>query len=399
MKRLLSLMLMLCLCGAFGVTAYATGEQPNTAITDTDTTTPGDAITVEQAVGADDVARPPAILIHVPSIQPTEVKMEMLGDVPYITKTYEIAEDDADDPIRSLDSCHTFEQDGYQFTRCDTISHTLAGTTETRTEVKTETIALEKEDAALVLAQAEPYFSYDEGGFTGRLLLDEGSIHITETGRENYGYRVTDVREYDNLDRQDAAYIPKTVLKNGVELGLESVEWVVMGQTPTADGMVPNLFKAIATYTGGATGSRVSGYTATFRYTGTVEKIMPGVIVYQAVFRGEKIALPEPEPEKSVPMLPILAGVLAVMALAAGGVVFFKRRAKTAVPAPAARTVHAQTRDYDMDALRQNAEAGYDGNIYEKENNIREDDDEENLAEDTGYAYDGEYYDGEEDDE
>jgi hypothetical protein len=109
------------------------------------------------------------------------------------------------------------------------------------------------------------------------------------------------VREYNALDRNDLAYIPKTVTKNGVTLQLEDVEWVVMGTTPSGDSLVPNLFKAIAAYSGTATGARVSGYTATITYSGTVERTIPGETLYSVVYRGEPTPAPAADSQAEKP--------------------------------------------------------------------------------------------------
>ncbi len=167
---------------------------------------------------------------------------------------------------------------------------------------QTETLESESGKVADIVAAAVPVLPYSEDGYTGQLLLDVAAIVVEENGTTTYSYRVEDVREYANLDRNDAAYIPKTVLKNGVTLQLENIEWVVMGQHPVDGRMVPNLFKAIATYAGTATGSRATGYTATLTYTGEVTKTNPSTMVCTVIFRGEPVAAAsEVDPDESEP--------------------------------------------------------------------------------------------------
>lgn len=60
-------------------------------------------------------------------------------------------------------------------------------------------------------------------------MLQPESITTTEAGKESYGYTVSDTREYPNLDRNDTAYIPKAVEKNGVSLTLAGIDWQAMG--------------------------------------------------------------------------------------------------------------------------------------------------------------------------
>lgn len=360
MKKLISLCLILSLLCGFGLTAYAAGDtDPDAAITETDNSTPAGAVVVEMP--ADTViSQMPATIIspQAVSVQPIKVRMEMVGDVPYITKTYESPQDASINAwMYQISNLGSFEQDGYTFSQYDSYSQIQPANVETRTETKTSTLSIEKDEVSLVLAAADSVISYDEGGFTGQLKLVGDSIVITESGRESYGYRVTDVREYKNLDRQDAAYIPKTVTKNGVELSLENVEWTVMGATPTADGPVANLFKAVATYTGGSTGSRASGYTATFRYEGTVSRETAGSTYINVVFRGEKIVIAEPEPKSSVPLLPILATTLCVIAVLAIAAVAFITRGKWGKVL--VRGMHDSTREISVGKIRQAAEFGY----------------------------------------
>lgn len=360
MKKIVTIFLSLFLLCGLATTVYAAGDgQPDAAITDT-TGAAEEAVMVEVPQDTGQQQMPPATISPgTVTVQPIKVKMEMVGDVPYITKTYENPEDAATSYRQNqLENLPRFEQDGYTFSRYDVYSQLHPGGVDSRTESKTGTLAIEKNETALVLAQAAPTIAYDEGGYTGQLKLVESSIVITEAGRENYGYRVTDVREYKNLDRQDAAYIPKTITKNGVELGLENVEWIVMGTTPTADGPIANLFKAVATYSGGATGSRVSGYAATFRYEGTVSKETPGTTYIHVVFCGEKIVLADPEPESKAPILPILACILCILAVLAIAIVAFVTRGKWSKVFAHGRD--GDTKDLKVDKIRQAAMAGYD---------------------------------------
>lgn len=216
------------------------------------------------------------------------ITRETIDGVPYITKIYKLAQG-AD--IAGLTA--SFEQDGFLFTKHDALTRQEKDCVESITVSQTETLESERKEIADIVAAAEPVLLYSENGYTGALQLDRASIKVEENGTSTYSYRVEDVREYTNLDRNDAAYVPKTVLKNGATLQLENIEWVVMGQHPVDGRMVPNLFKAIATYAGTATGSRANGYTATLTYSGVVEKATPGECIYTIIFRGEAIAASE----------------------------------------------------------------------------------------------------------
>lgn len=392
MKKLVSLCLFLSLFCAMGVTAYAADDPPGGAPPDTTVTITSTSDT-EVALVVDTGQEQTPSSGSGTSLQPISVKMEMVGDVPYITKTYEIPNGpDAAAQTASLDNYHYFDQDGYRFSRHDAYTQIQADEVESRTETKTATLDVKSDDIDAVVAAADPYIDYDKNGFTGRLTLDKSSIHFESNGQESYRFRVEDVREYNNLDRQDMAYIPKTVMKNGVELGIENCEWIVMGKTPTDDGLVANLFKAVVTYAGAGTGSKVSGYTATFQYTGTVEKAIPGGKLVSVVFRGEKIVAPEPEPVRKTPVFPIVAFSLAGVALLAFAAVIFLSRSRFCDKKDMAE------KKICVADIRGAAEHGYDESIAEpglydwndEENTDNEGEDnygsEEKVDENEGYA-------------
>lgn len=91
---------------------------------------------------------------------------------------------------------------------------------------QTVTVSHTEKDNAMVSLQ--PMLEYSENGFTGQLMIQPESITTAEAGKESYGYTVSDTREYSNLDRNDTAYILKTVEKNGVSLTLAGIDWQAM---------------------------------------------------------------------------------------------------------------------------------------------------------------------------
>lgn len=275
MKKLAALMCgILCIC-LLSVPVYAEDGDPSITIT-------GDGISGDEVIVA--------------GTEPVSVTTKTVEGVPYITKVYELPQG-ADTSACTA----SFEQDGFLFTKHDVSQQVREGQTDSKTATQTETLETESDKISDITAEAAPTVPYSEDGYTGQLSLDVAAIVVEENGSSTYSYRVEDVREYTNLDRNDAAYVPKTVLKNGVTLQLENIEWVVMGQHPVDGRMVPNLFKAIATYAGTATGSRADGYIATLTYTGTVTKTTPGVTVYTIVFRGEPLVGAEEDPDASEP--------------------------------------------------------------------------------------------------
>ena len=124
---------------------------------------------------------------------------------------------------------------------------------------------------------------YLENGFTGQLMLQPESITTAEAGKESYGYTVSDTREFSNLDRNDTAYIPKTVEKNGVSLTLAGIDWQAMGN---------GTFTATASYSGRATGSKVTGYTSKAVYLGEVSKETLDSCTYKVIYEGASIPAP-----------------------------------------------------------------------------------------------------------
>lgn len=282
MKKLFATFICAAVMLVAGVPVYAAENEnvPDTAITS------GTAEGAEGAIFVEQAAMPPAKLPIV-ELQPIQVKMEMVGDTPYITKVYEL--DRTSDLTLMVNG---FGQDGYIFTRHDIYEQMQADVVDTRQASQSATVEIADNSTAAVLAAADAIISFSEDGYSGQLQIDANSIHIEEAGRTSYNYRITEVREYANLDRNDANYIPKTITKDGRTLELESIDWQVMGTTNTDGGLVPNNFKATATYAGSATGSQVSGYVATFQYTGLIEKTTQGKCLYSIVYRGEPVEQP-----------------------------------------------------------------------------------------------------------
>ena len=80
---------------------------------------------------------------------------------------------------------------------------------------------------------------------------------------------IQEVKEIDNLDSNDMAYVPDTVTKDGTTLPLTGVDWQVQGTSLVDDVLVPTSFKAVATYSGTGYYTAATGYVTTAEYTGT----------------------------------------------------------------------------------------------------------------------------------
>ena len=128
-----------------------------------------------------------------------------------------------------------------------------------------------------------------------------------------------------NLASQDTANIPKTIEDNGRTLTLQNISWQT-DNTASMDGYaMGDRFTAVATYTGSATSSYVTGYTVTADYTGTVSRIALNKTRYVAIFEGTPLepVVPEVAPDEAKPAQFNWAYVLAPLGIvfAAGGVI------------------------------------------------------------------------------
>ena len=82
---------------------------------------------------------------------------------------------------------------------------------------------------------------------------------------------------------------------------LQDVSWQT-DNTGDLDGYaMGDRYTAVATYSGTATSSYVTGYTVTAKYVGTVSKIALDRVRYVAVFEGTEIKPVIPVPEPAVP--------------------------------------------------------------------------------------------------
>ena len=106
---------------------------------------------------------------------------------------------------------------------------------------------------------------------------------------------VSATRSYPNLASQDTASIPKSIEEDGRTLTLQNIDWRTDNTASVAGYNLGDCYTAVATYTGTATSSYVTGYTVTADYTGTVSRIALNRVRYVAIFEGEPL-------EPAVPM-------------------------------------------------------------------------------------------------
>ena len=227
-----------------------------------------EAITVASETSADASLQPPVL---------RDVAYMTQGGRQLIIKLYDI---DPDYDVSRLAE-PDFEEGGLLYTHKNTIKVSDNRTMETKQASQTVTVSHTEKDNAM--GSLQPMLEYSENGFTGQLMIQPESITTAEAGKESYGYTVSDTREYSNLDRNDTAYIPKAVEKNGVSLTLAGIDWQAMGN---------GTFTAIASYSGRATGSKVTGYTSKAIYSGEVSKETLDSCTYKVIYEGAPIPAP-----------------------------------------------------------------------------------------------------------
>ncbi len=188
-----------------------------------------------------------------------------------------------------------FEQEGFHYTLIDLLKQELP---EHESRQHTETVSVEskKKDMESVLAllpQEREFITGD--GLQGILTLRLDTVQVEVAGYGSSTKEVSATRSYPNLAGQDTQHIPKTIEDNGKTLTLQSIDWQI-DNTATTDGYaLGDRYTAVATYTGSATSSYVTGYTVTAEYAGTVSRINLNKTRYVAIFEGTALAQVEPE--------------------------------------------------------------------------------------------------------
>lgn len=249
-----------------------------------------------------------------------------------IRKFYDLAPEDDPAGIARSD----FEQDGFHYTLVDLLKQELPEH-ESRQHTETVTLPSKNKDMASVLAllPQEKEFVTDDG-LTGTLSLRLDTVQVDVAGYGSSTKEVSATRTYPNLAGQDTQYIPKTIQDGGKTLTLQDVRWQT-DNTASMDGYgVGDRYTAVATYTGSATSSYVTGYTVTADYTGTVSRIALNKTRYVAIFEGTPLHPVETVIDVSDASAPASAFhwayvlvPLGLIAAAGGGIgiaIFLKRR-------------------------------------------------------------------------
>ena len=165
--------------------------------------------------------------------------------------------------------------------------------TDTRNHTETVTLNTDTNDTATILKQFPPKMLYsDNDGYDGVLSLDISSIKVETAGTKSTAYTVTATREYHNLPNNDTSAIPKSITDNGRTLIFSDVDWNVQNYITIDYDNIPDSYIAVATYTGTAYRTVVTGYITTAEYIGFLAKNITDKTVYEAYFTGTQI-IPE----------------------------------------------------------------------------------------------------------
>lgn len=149
-------------------------------------------------------------------------------------------------------------------------------------------------ESVLALLPQEKEF-VTEDGLSGTLSLQLDTVQVEAAGYGSSTREVSATRSYPNLASQDTASIPKSIEEDGRNLTLQNIDWRTDNTASVAGYNLGDCYTAVATYTGTATSSYVTGYTVTADYTGTVSRIALNRVRYVAIFEGEPL-------EPAVPM-------------------------------------------------------------------------------------------------
>ena len=183
---------------------------------------------------------------------PFEIQYVTHNGAPVIIKSFRVPA--GFDPAVLVEA--DFEDTGsIMYSNKDILKNELPPTLEQRMEADQVTVMTDSDDMETLLAAFPMFLDYSVGGFAGKLELDVNSIQSRATDKEVTSHPVRRTAEYNNLDRNDLAYIPKTL----GNLTLADVKWTPMGGSQRGDEIIPSYYNALATYTGTGYGENVTG--------------------------------------------------------------------------------------------------------------------------------------------
>ena len=300
MKRALAFIGAACvfLCSFYGYSAFAAepgDAKPSTSAASLAVADPsGSNVTItvvlpdKEAPAPEEPAAAPPPMTPIIKVYPSGVTETVENGNRLIIKTYEL---DASEKPEDIPR-EPFERGGWTFSLTDIIRKETANA-ETRAHTETITVSTDTKELEQILPMLAPTMEYkSDDGFVGVLSLDVASIKVETAGTRTSSYTMSVTREYPRLSANDTSLVPKTVTDRGTTYTLAGVDWRA-GNTVTVDyESLPEYYTAIATYTATGSSTRVTGYTTTAEYSGTLAKLSQGKTVYTAYFLGEEIRTP-----------------------------------------------------------------------------------------------------------
>lgn len=215
---------------------------------------------------------------------PQEIIASTADEYKIIEKVYVLPKD-ADENLIAKES-FTENDIKFDFEQLKVQDNTVE---ETKEYVENFSYHTSTNDAEAVVALFSPTVEVStEDGYIGTLAFDYSTLELTPAGYSSRKFTVTEERSYPNLASADTSLVPKTIDKDGVTLTLAGIEWESLANE-NVDGIeVAVRYTANAVYTGTATKSYVSGYTASADYKGEVKKVVNNTVTYTAVFKEIK---------------------------------------------------------------------------------------------------------------
>ena len=201
--------------------------------------------------------------------------------------------------VLAMEICYpvAVEQNGWHYTLTDLLKQETPEYQE-RQYSETVTVTSKNKDMESVLAllpQEKEFVTED--GLSGTLTLQLSTVRVETAGYGSSTKTVTTTRSYPNLESQDTQYIPKSIQDGGRTMTLQDISWQTANTASVDDFALGDRYTAVATYTGTATSSYVTGYNVSAEYSGTVSRIALDRVRYVAIFERTTFVPEEPAPE------------------------------------------------------------------------------------------------------
>ena len=215
---------------------------------------------------------------------PTGTTVQNIYGVQQYVKTYVVSADV--EPESLVEPEFTYEGFTYKFSSVGKEEHTF---NDEQYHTETLTVETSKKDLGTVLEALPNTMEYDDGSYTGTLVLDHSTIKTEAAGYKSGSYTVTATREIGDLPDNDMSRIPETTVKDGETLTLSSVDWQVQASALVGDVLLPTTYKAVANYSGMGYYKSATGYVTTAEYSGMVSCSKVDSITYTVTYEGEKL--------------------------------------------------------------------------------------------------------------